>query len=183
MTVKSGKIVIIVAPSGTGKSTLIKRLMQECKEISWSVSYTTRPMREGEKEGVDYFFINEEDAWRYRNAPLFAHVSVIIVKGVEAIAMLMLVGLNVGICARRERDADDLIVAFFGERAYRGRCGFANGAPASPKVHQCGSFTVINLLAAIVLGLAVDDQLRGVTLGHVALLVLGDHNHHQGNHG
>lgn len=52
-----GKLVVIVAPSGTGKSTLIKRLMKEVTELEWSVSCTTRPMRAGEVNGSDYFFI------------------------------------------------------------------------------------------------------------------------------
>lgn len=58
---KRGKIIVIVAPSGTGKSTLIKRLMKEVTELSWSVSCTTRPRREGEVDGKDYFFISKEE--------------------------------------------------------------------------------------------------------------------------
>ena len=56
-----GKIVIIVAPSGTGKSTLIKRLKEEVQELTESVSYTTRPVREGEVDGEHYFFVSEKD--------------------------------------------------------------------------------------------------------------------------
>lgn len=61
MSVKRGKLVVIVAPSGTGKSTLIKRLNQEIPDLKWSVSNTTRPMREGEEHGVDYFFVKKEE--------------------------------------------------------------------------------------------------------------------------
>lgn len=56
-----GKIVVIVAPSGTGKSTLIKKLMDEVPSLNWSVSCTTRPKRSGEFEGKDYFFITVKD--------------------------------------------------------------------------------------------------------------------------
>jgi guanylate kinase len=56
-----GKIVVIVAPSGTGKSTLIKKLMDEVPSLKWSVSCTTRPKRTGEEDGVDYFYITSKD--------------------------------------------------------------------------------------------------------------------------
>lgn len=56
-----GKIIIICAPSGTGKSTLIKKLLIKFPQLVESVSTTTRPKREGEVEGVDYFFVNESD--------------------------------------------------------------------------------------------------------------------------
>ena len=56
-----GKIFVIVAPSGTGKSTLIERLKIEIPDLQWSVSCTTRPKRVGEVEGEDYFYLTEED--------------------------------------------------------------------------------------------------------------------------
>lgn len=57
---KRGKIIVIVAPSGTGKSTLIRGVMDIFQELQWSVSHTTRPIREGERNGVDYYFIERE---------------------------------------------------------------------------------------------------------------------------
>jgi guanylate kinase len=56
-----GKIIVICAPSGTGKSTLIERLKQEHPELVWSVSSTTRPIRAGEVNGVNYYFITKEE--------------------------------------------------------------------------------------------------------------------------
>ena len=58
---KRGKILVIVAPSGTGKSTLIEKLQKEITSLEWSVSYTTRPRRQGEIHGQDYFFITEKE--------------------------------------------------------------------------------------------------------------------------
>lgn len=53
-------MIVICAPSGTGKSTLINRLRHDHPELEWSVSCTTRPIREGERDGVDYHFISKE---------------------------------------------------------------------------------------------------------------------------
>lgn len=57
----AGKLIVIVAPSGTGKSTMIKRLKQDYPSIVESVSYTTRPMRPGEVHGLSYFYISREE--------------------------------------------------------------------------------------------------------------------------
>lgn len=54
-----GKNIIIVAPSGTGKSTLIKMLSEKYPNLKWSVSTTTRAKRAGEVEGRDYFYVSE----------------------------------------------------------------------------------------------------------------------------
>ena len=53
-----GDIFVISAPSGAGKSTLVKRLFEEVGHISFSISFTTRPARDNEKEGKDYFFVD-----------------------------------------------------------------------------------------------------------------------------
>lgn len=56
------KPLLFLGPSGVGKDTIINRLIDSYPNIFYKLpSYTTRPMRPGEKEGVDYFFINEEE--------------------------------------------------------------------------------------------------------------------------
>lgn len=53
-------MIVICAPSGTGKSTLLSRLKTDIPDLVWSVSCTTRPMRVGEEHGKDYYFIKPE---------------------------------------------------------------------------------------------------------------------------
>jgi guanylate kinase len=53
-------LVVISGPSGVGKGTIVGKLMQADKNISLSISCTTRAPREGEKDGVNYFFITKE---------------------------------------------------------------------------------------------------------------------------
>lgn len=55
-----GKLYIISAPSGAGKTSLVKQLLKETQHLSVSVSHTTRPMRPGEIHGSDYFFVSVE---------------------------------------------------------------------------------------------------------------------------
>jgi guanylate kinase len=57
----SGKLYIISAPSGAGKTSLVKRLVAEVDDLSVSVSHTTRAMRSGEQDGVDYFFVSVDE--------------------------------------------------------------------------------------------------------------------------
>jgi guanylate kinase len=57
---KQGKLVVFSAPSGTGKSTVARRVRERIGCLGFSVSATTRPIRPGEKDGVDYHFLDRE---------------------------------------------------------------------------------------------------------------------------
>ena len=57
---KAGTLYIVSAPSGAGKTTLVEALLKNMPNIKASISHTTRPMRPGEKEGVNYYFVSEE---------------------------------------------------------------------------------------------------------------------------
>lgn len=56
-----GEIFVITAPSGTGKTTLLKALLAGDSRLQFSISYTTRPPRSGEVHGQDYFFVTPEE--------------------------------------------------------------------------------------------------------------------------
>jgi guanylate kinase len=57
--VKAGRLFVVSAPSGAGKTTLVKRLVTMRPGLRFSVSYTTRPQRSGEVDERDYFFVDE----------------------------------------------------------------------------------------------------------------------------
>ena len=59
-----GLIIVVSAPSGTGKSTICRRLLAACPEIKFSVSLTSRTPRPSEINGKDYHFISREDFQR-----------------------------------------------------------------------------------------------------------------------
>jgi guanylate kinase len=53
-----GKLFVIAAPSGAGKTSLVRALIQRMPQLRFSISYTTRPKRETEQPGHDYFFVS-----------------------------------------------------------------------------------------------------------------------------
>jgi len=58
---RSAKLFVIAAPSGAGKTTLVKSLLERNPNLTFSVSYTTRKKRSNEEEGRDYFFVTDEE--------------------------------------------------------------------------------------------------------------------------
>jgi len=58
---KRGKLIVVSAPSGAGKTTIVKEILKNFPELIFSISATTRPKREIEVEGVEYFFLSETE--------------------------------------------------------------------------------------------------------------------------
>lgn len=61
METGKGKIFVVSAPSGAGKTTIVKNVLSNLPELNFSISITTRKKREDEIDGVDYHFISEDD--------------------------------------------------------------------------------------------------------------------------
>jgi guanylate kinase len=62
-----GNLIIISSPSGGGKGTLIKEILRSVPDIGYSVSLTTRPQRQGEEDGRDYFFVSKSEFETFRD--------------------------------------------------------------------------------------------------------------------
>ncbi len=56
-----GALIVVTGPSGVGKGTLIRIIRERIPHLAYSVSATTRPCREGEREGVDYYYLSPEE--------------------------------------------------------------------------------------------------------------------------
>ncbi|MFW6414765.1 MAG: guanylate kinase [Thermodesulfobacteriota bacterium] len=68
----SGLLFIICAPSGTGKTTLIRKMLAEFHNFKFSLSYTTRSPRSGEKQGREYYFVDQEEFLQLVDKDFFA---------------------------------------------------------------------------------------------------------------
>lgn len=58
---KQGRLIVISAPSGAGKTTLVNALIDSTPDLKISISHTTRPIRPGEQDGVNYYFISDDE--------------------------------------------------------------------------------------------------------------------------
>lgn len=57
----AGGLIAVSGPSGSGKTTIARTLLRDISSLRFSVSATTRPMRGGEREGVDYYYLDREE--------------------------------------------------------------------------------------------------------------------------
>jgi len=61
INLEKGKLILITAPSGAGKTTIVRHLLSKYDEIEFSTSATTRDIRPGEVDGKDYYFLTHEE--------------------------------------------------------------------------------------------------------------------------
>ena len=58
---RRGGLIVISAPSGAGKTTLVRKALDSRDDLAFSISYTTRPPRASEEDGIDYCFVTESE--------------------------------------------------------------------------------------------------------------------------
>jgi len=68
---ENGSIFVVSAPSGAGKTTICRKLLERVDALDLSVSYTTRPRKPGEEEGKDYYFVTPDIFDKMINSKLF----------------------------------------------------------------------------------------------------------------
>jgi guanylate kinase len=77
MQPRPGQLFVVAAPSGAGKTSLVRALMQRLPQLRFSISYTTRPQRPAELHGRDYFFVDKSEFERMvANAEFLEHAQV-----------------------------------------------------------------------------------------------------------
>lgn len=72
-----GVLIVISSPSGTGKTTICKKLLESDKNLHLSVSVTTRKKRQNEVEGVDYFFKSKKEFFKLKSSNSFIETALI----------------------------------------------------------------------------------------------------------
>ncbi|QOP45077.1 guanylate kinase [Sulfurimonas paralvinellae] len=73
----NGAVLVLSGPSGAGKSSLIHKIIDDIGESYFSISTTTRPIRKGEKNGVDYYFVDKEEFEREIEEDQFLEYAVV----------------------------------------------------------------------------------------------------------
>ena len=74
---RRGLMLVLSSPSGAGKTTIARKLLEEDKDIEISVSHTTRKKRKGERDGKDYHFVNHDAFTRMRDQGEFLEWAVV----------------------------------------------------------------------------------------------------------
>ena len=74
---RRGLMLVLSSPSGAGKTTIARKLLEEDKDIELSVSHTTRKKRKGERDGKDYHFVNHDAFTRMRDQGEFLEWAVV----------------------------------------------------------------------------------------------------------
>jgi guanylate kinase len=74
---RTGKLFVFSGPSGAGKTTVCRLLMERVEGLTFSVSHTTRPKRDGEVDGEDYYFVSDEEFERISRDGGFAEHAVV----------------------------------------------------------------------------------------------------------
>ncbi len=74
---RTGKPFVFSGPSGAGKTTVCRTLMDRMDALVFSVSHTTRPKRDGETEGEDYFFVSDEEFERLSQEGAFTEQAIV----------------------------------------------------------------------------------------------------------
>jgi guanylate kinase len=73
----NGAVLVLSGPSGAGKSSLINKIIDDIGECYFSISTTTRPIREGEEDGIHYHFVDKEEFKREIEADQFLEYAVV----------------------------------------------------------------------------------------------------------
>lgn len=74
---ETGKIIIISSPSGGGKSTICRQLQKNNPDWEFSISYTTRAIRDDETDGIEYFFVDEKKFVELEKEKFFAESALV----------------------------------------------------------------------------------------------------------
>ncbi len=77
MNKKHGAVLVLSGPSGAGKSSLINKIFDDIGNCYFSISTTTRPMRDGEEHGKHYYFVNEEEFKKDIEEDMFLEYAVV----------------------------------------------------------------------------------------------------------
>ncbi len=77
MNTNSGAILVLSGPSGAGKSSLINKISDDIGDFYFSISTTTRPIRDGEVNGIHYYFVSEEEFKKDIEDNLFLEYAVV----------------------------------------------------------------------------------------------------------